>query len=225
MKLAVHCANLTWPGGPAALGTDPRRGGAGRRRGWRHDADDDGPLLPDGAAGRAARADARGLHLAGLPRREDQQRRAGAAGHRRDLPAPRAARQDRHHARRAQRRAGDARDRRRLVRPRARRPGRPVPVHLRAVRAAGGGAADLSPDVERRRRPLRGQALPAGRDRLRPAAAARRRPPGADRWQRRAQDPAPGREVRRRLQPLRRRAGRGGPQDRGARPALRDRGA
>ena len=72
--------------------------------------------------------------------------------------------------------------------------------------------------------PYDGQALPAGRDRLRPTAPARRRTPGADRWQRRAQDPAPGREVRRRLQPLRRRAGRGGPQDRGARPALRDRG-
>ena len=100
--------------------------------------------------------------------------------------------------------------------------GVPFPSTSRALRAARGGAADLSADVERRRRPVRGQALPAGRDRLRPAAApAAGGPPDPDRRQRRAQDPAPGRAVRRRLQPLRRRPGRGGAQDRGARRALR----
>ena len=38
---------------------------------------------------------------------------------------------------------------------------RPLPAAGRAVRAAGGGAADRPPDVVRRRRPVRGQALPA----------------------------------------------------------------
>ena len=37
-----------------------------------------------------------------------------------------------------------------------------VPAHGRALRAARGSAADLPADVERRREPVRGQALPAG---------------------------------------------------------------
>ena len=30
MKLAVHCANLSWRGGPSALGPDARRSGPHR---------------------------------------------------------------------------------------------------------------------------------------------------------------------------------------------------
>ena len=128
MKLAVHCANLTWPGGPEALG----RTLAGVAR-----AADEGGVttltmmdhwFQMEHARRPARADARGLHLARLPRRPDQPRRARPAGHRRHLPPPGAARQDRHHPRRALRRPGVARHRRRLVRARAPRPRRPVPA-------------------------------------------------------------------------------------------------
>ena len=60
--------------------------------------------------------------------------------------------------------------RRGLVRARAPRPRRALPAGERAVRAARGDAPDLPADVERRRRPLRGQALPAGRDDLLAAA-------------------------------------------------------
>ena len=97
---------------------------------------------------------------------------ARAAGHRRDVPLPGAARQDRDHAGRALRRPGPARHRRVLVRARAARPRRAGGAGGRAVRAAGGDAADLPADVERRQRPVRGQALPAGRDAVLPAAAA-----------------------------------------------------
>ena len=58
-----------------------------------------------------------------------------------------------------------------------------------------------------------------------PARSSGRRPADPGRRQRREEDPAPGRAVRRRLQPLRLRARRDAPQDRGARPALRRRGA
>ena len=52
------------------------------------------------------------------------------------------------------------------------RPRAAVPADRRAVRAAGGDAADLPADVERRRRPVRRQALPAGAHAQLAAAAA-----------------------------------------------------
>ena len=79
-----------------------------------------------------------------------------------------------------------------------------VPADGRALRAPGGDAADLPPDVERRRRPVRRSALPAGGDDLRAAADLRAPPVGADRRQRGAQDAAPRRPLRRRVQPVRR---------------------
>ena len=72
---------------------------------------------------------------------------ARPAGHRRDLPPPRPARQDRVHCGRPVRRPRRARHRRRLVRPRAPRPRRAVPAGRRAVRAARGDPADLPADV------------------------------------------------------------------------------
>ena len=57
-----------------------------------------------------------------------ERRPAQPARHRRHLPPPGPARQDRDHPRRALGRPGDARHRRRVVRPRARRPRRAVPV-------------------------------------------------------------------------------------------------
>ena len=50
------------------------------------------------------------------------------------------------------------------------RAGRALPADRRAVRTAGGDAADLQSDVERQRRAVRRQALPPGRDPLPPAA-------------------------------------------------------
>ena len=72
MKFAVHLADLSYPGGPDALLPDPHLAGEGRRPGRHLPDHDDGPLLPDGAARRSGRADARGLHDARLPRRPDR---------------------------------------------------------------------------------------------------------------------------------------------------------
>ena len=69
--------------------------------------------------------------------------------------------------------------------------------------------------------PYDGQALPAGRDDLLAAADPAAAPADPDRRQRRAQDAAAGRAVRRRVQPLRRAPGRGGAQARRAAAALR----
>ena len=55
--------------------------------------------------------------------------------------------------------------------------GLPFPPHRRAVRAAGGDAADLPADVERRRGPVRRQALPAGRTLNSPQPLRRPHPP------------------------------------------------
>ena len=70
-------------------------------------------------------------------------------------------------ARHPVRRSRVPRSRRRLVRARAPGARSPVPAGRGAVRAARGDAADLPADVERRRGPVRRQALPAGRDHLR----------------------------------------------------------
>ncbi|GHJ54123.1 LLM class F420-dependent oxidoreductase [Nonomuraea sp. TT08I-71] len=88
-----------------------------------------------------------------------------------------------------------------LVRARARRVRRAVSAAGRTVRAAGGDTADRAPDVERGQRSLPRQAPPAGRDDQLPAAAA----PSTDHDRRRGgeEDPAPGRPLRRRHQPVR----------------------
>ena len=130
-------------------------------------------------ARRPARADARGLHLARLPGRADQHASSwgcwspasptatpgcsprssprstcsAAAGRCSGIGA---AWYDREHA----------------------GLGVPVPAHLRAVRAARGDAADLPPDVERRRRPLRRAGTTSS---PRPSASRRRSAPAARR--------------------------------------------
>ena len=84
------------------------------------------------------------------------------------------------------------------------RPRPALPADQGALRAAGGGAADLPADVERRRRPLRRAALQARPHAQRPAAAAAPAPADPDRRQRGEEDAAPGRAVRPGLQPVRR---------------------
>ena len=74
-------------------------------------------------------------------------------------------------------RAGVARHRRGVERGRVARARPAVPAARRAVRAAGGGAADLPADVGRRRRPVRGQALPARAHAQLAAAVTRPHPP------------------------------------------------
>ena len=99
--------------------------------------------------------------------------------------------------------------RRCLVRARARRARRTLPADLRALRAARGGAPGLPADVERRRRPLRGHSTTSWpRPSSVPQPLQPGRPADPDRRQRRAQDAAAGGEVRRRVQPVRRRARR-----------------
>ena len=130
--------------------------------------------------------------------------------------------QDHHDTRRALGRSCRAGPRRRLVRAGAPRPRRPLPTPGRALRTARGDAADLSSDVERRQRPLRGQALPVGRDLVRAQARQLSSTPGAHRRRRGAQDAPPRGHLRRRLQHHRRRVN-GGPQGRGTAPSLRGR--
>src|SRR5664279_413278 len=97
--------------------------------------------------------------------------------------------------------------------------GLPFPADRRAVRAAGGNAADLPADVERGRRSLRGAALSAGADAQPPAIAAATAPADPDRWERGEEDAPSGREVRPGLQPFRDAGGRA--QARSAARALR----
>ena len=97
-----------------------------------------------------------------------------------------------------------------------------LPADGRAVRAAGGDAADLPADVERRRLGVRRHALPA---RAAAELAAEPEPAASadhDRWRRREEDAAAGRSVRPGLQPVPR---PGAPAQAGGAPgALRARG-
>ena len=118
---------------------------------------------------------------------------------------------------------------RRGVEQRGGRGPRPVlPGYRRALRAAGGDAADLPADVERLGRPLRRQALPARAHPERAAVAAAAAPADPHRRRRGEEDAADGRPVRRRLQPVpqpgpRAQAGRAARALRGRRPGLRRR--
>ena len=151
--------------------------------------------------------------------RRDGNGAARRAGHRQHVPQPGAAGQDRHRARHRVRRAGPARHRRRLVRVRARLARLRVRHVHRPVREARGGAADHPPDAARRAADARRQALPRSKDAINqpPPVVAH---PGDDRRQRREEDAADGRPVRRRVEPhvaVR----RAPPQARRARRALR----
>ena len=108
-------------GGPAD------RDGPRGRRGRRRPAHRDGPLVPDGRPGRAARADAGGRTPRSATSPGSPSGCGSAAGHRRRPTATRAAGEDRHHARPALARPRDARHRRGLVRARARGLGVPFP--------------------------------------------------------------------------------------------------
>ena len=158
MKLGLHVARFTYPGGPPTLADDLRRIViAGEAAGY------DRISVMDHVwqihVERPARAgDARALHRARLHGRPHQPRAAADAGDGRRLPAAGPAGQDGDHARRAVRGARHARHRRRLERGGVAGAGAAVPAHLRALRAAGGDAPDLPADVERLRAALPGRA-------------------------------------------------------------------
>src|SRR2546430_6386139 len=205
---------LHQPRRPRAPRGRPRPGRPERRRAGLPLARRDGPLLPDRTP-RAARArDAGGIHDAGLPGGTDHPGRAADRDDRRGLPAPGAARQDRDDPGRAVRRPGLAGHRRGVERGGVARAGRTLPAGRHPVRAAGGGAAGLPADGARRRDAVPGPALPPGTPAELAAAAAPAVPADHGRWRRGEEDPAAGRQVRRRLQPVRhpgRRAQAGGP--------------
>ena len=136
----------------------------------------------------AAGADARGLHVARFRRRQDEATDARAHGHRRHVPPPRPAGKDRDHARRALRGPRDVRRRRRLVPARARGPGCAISADQRAVRAPRGDDPDLQADVERQRRAVRRQVLPARRDHLLTATDPETRTEDPHRRRRREED-------------------------------------
>ncbi len=128
MQLGIHFVNFTLPGGPASL--------AGTLAETARIADDGGvstftlmdhwfqmemmaPATDPMLEGYTTLGFLAGQHPPHAPR---------AAGHRRHVPSPRSARQDRHHPRRALGWARPARHRRRLVRARAPRPRCAVPA-------------------------------------------------------------------------------------------------
>ena len=143
-----------------------RRGG---RRSGAHAPECDGPLLPDGRARARDRTDDGGVHHARLPRGAYRDHSPRSARHRRDVSLSRTLGQDRRHARRALERPRRARDRRGVVSARARRSRCAVPGDGRPLRDPRRGVAGLLPDVERRRRPVHEQALPARGDDLQSA--------------------------------------------------------
>ena len=111
----MHLVKFDFDGGPAAIGATVAAVGAAAEEAGLDNVSvmDHYFQMPIPRWRRPA--DARGLHDAGLPRRAHLDRRPAAAGHRRHLPAPGPARQDRDHPRRAVRRPGGARPRRRVV--------------------------------------------------------------------------------------------------------------
>ena len=106
MKLAIHYPDFSTPGGAGAIaGTLADTAQAAEAAGVAQFTVMDHYFQME-AFTPAHRADARGLHNAGLPRGKDRADDARPAGHRRDLPPPRAAGQDRDHPRRAVAEAG-----------------------------------------------------------------------------------------------------------------------
>ena len=185
MEIGLHIADFTWPGGPGALAENLTRIVAAAE-----DAGLDRVSVMDhvwqiGPLGPPERADARGLHDAGVPRGAHLPGRAAGLGDGRELPGPRAAGQDRHARWTCCRAAGRWLGIGAAWNERGGRRARPaLPADRRAVRAAGGDAADLPADVERRRRPVRGRALPAGPHAELAAAAAPAAPADPDRRRR-----------------------------------------
>ena len=204
MKLGIHFMNFTHPDGGAAL-----RAAVGDTAVAADEAGivlvhRDGPLVPDGALPDRVRPDARGLLGAELRRGEDRAAAARPARHRRHLPLPGPARQDRHHARRAVRRPGDARHRRGLVRARAPRARRAVPAGRRAVRAPRGDASrSASRCGATTTARTRASTTSWRRRSASPQPLQRAAPADPHRRGRGEEDAAPGREVRRRVQPVR----------------------
>ena len=210
MKLAIHCANLTWPGGPAALGPTLAEVAQRRRRGRRDDADDDGPLLPDGArsAARPSRCSRATPRSASSPARPSDVELGllvtGVTYRHPGLLAKIVTTLDVLSGGRAMLGIGAAWYEREHA-------GLGVPFPSDLASASSGSrrrcrsAARCGATTTAR---SRASTTSSPRPSARPPPIQRRRPADPDRRQRRAQDAAAGRAVRRRLQPLRLRARR-----------------
>ena len=204
MKIGLHIADFTWPGGPAELGVRTLRG-------WPP------PPRTPGSPAVSVMDHVWQIGVLGPPEHEMLEAYTtlgylAAHTSRVELLAwvtavvyrePGHAGEGGQHARRAVRGPRLARHRGRVERGGGARARPAVPADRRAVRAAGGGAADLPADVERRRRPVRGQALPARAHAQLAAAAAPAAPADPDRRRRGEEDAAAGRAVRAGLQPVR----------------------
>ncbi len=128
MRLGVHIVNFEVPGGPEQIGPTLAESARPSRRpasttspSWTTTSRWRWRAVPRSRCSRATRP------WASWPAHTST-RRAAAAGHRRHLPPPRPAGEDRDDPRRALRRSRHARHRRRLVRARAPRPRRAVPA-------------------------------------------------------------------------------------------------
>ena len=222
VTLDLHLPNFNYPDtAPEQLFAPPRRdransGGVGLQLDH-----GDGPPAPDPRRRAAHELDARGQHDPRRARRAHLAREPRAPGRRCDVPQSGAAGEAHDDAGRHLGRPRGAGARGGVERGGARRLRHPVPAAARALRAPGGRAADRARDVHAAGVERRGTASQHGERRQQPAAAARRHPdPG--RRQRRAQDAAPRRAVRGRLQRVRRRRARAAPDGR-ARRSLRGR--
>ena len=226
MKIGLHIADFTYPAGGPGLADDLTRiVVAAEEAGFQRVSVMD-HLFQIQVLGPPEHEMLEAYTTLGYLAARTDEGRAARVGHRRHLPRPGHARQDRHHARRALQGPRLARHRRGLERGGGRRPRPVLPGHGRALRAARGDPADLPADVERRRRALRRQALPARAHPQLAAVAAAAAPADPHRRRRGEEDAADGRAVRRRLQPVpqpgpRAQARRAARALRGRRPRLR----
>ena len=224
MRLGVHYSNFTHPDWQHRLAdrlTETARiadqGGVARSRSWTTGS--------RWRSWRPAGADAGGLHDARLPRRPHRAAPARPAGHRRDVPPPGPARQDRHHPRRAlaaaapcsaSARPGTSASTRGL--------GVPFPSTSERFERLEETLQICPPDVVATTTPFEGKHYQLAETVIVPPPV-QAPPADHDRRRRRAEDAAAGRAVRRRLQPLRRDAGRRPAQARRAARPLRRRRA
>ena len=152
MRLGVHLVKFDFDGGPAAIGPTVAAVGAAAEEAGLDNVSVMDHYFQMPFLGGADRQMLEGYTTLGFLAAHTSPSTLAAAGHRRHLPAPWPARQDRDHARRALGRPCGARYRRGVVRAGARGARRPVPTGAGALRAARGDAADRAGRCGRRRR-------------------------------------------------------------------------